>query len=223
MTFKFSACTIILLFQFIELYKDKINEEVDLDNFGILVCTYDKGEKKPKYMTIRLAIRLDGSKMARKSHYGLISAEDIGKPLLVPKAPDLKFWRFFSDISPNTIKDWLKIQTDRFIAIFLTYSKNGKLFETFLPQKKGHSLYLDGERLDYAKENTVDSVVLTSPTGALESPLVHEVIGHKFKEYFPELAKFLKMPTTMASPSLPFDLSMSRCGSNQPFSLRLES
>ena len=203
--------------QFIELYKD-INEEIDLDNFGILICTYERGQYSGgrKYLTIRMAIRLDNLKMAKDSHHGVISPIDIGVPLLVPEAPDPTVWRF---LSSNDLDEWLKVPEGQFLLVLLTYDTSGQFFQTYELPKQKHRLFLKDETLKYAQENTIDSVVLTSATGPLECPLVQKVLEGKNYEQYEELAKFLKLPTSTDTPPL-VAISMNRCGSNRANNLR---
>ena len=198
--------------QFIEFYKNaKINEEADLTNFGLILCQYNK-QGRGKALSIKYAIRLDRAKIPAGSEYGIISPES-GSSSMLPPAPNPGVWRM---LGGNHINEWLVVEEGKFLGVFLTYDNGGKFFDIF--QNKGKWNLLDGPKLKYVQDNLVDHVVITSATGPLDCSLVSTAVGATKESCYPQLNKFLK-GFSLKSP-IPLPLSLNRCGSNKPNSLR---
>ena len=79
------------------------------------------------YLNIRLAIDLKDATVGENEHFAVISNSN-NEQSIIPKFPNTKHWRIFDQ---HNGVNWLQIEENNLIAIFLVYSRGNNLFDIF--------------------------------------------------------------------------------------------
>ena len=225
---------------FIELINEDANEDgnvnedrINLDGYGILVADLSEQEintnriswtKHP--LRIRLIISLSGAVL--KGKYGLIHNGQMSLESLVPRSPNIDYWRYIGRGFP-TPNHWLKIQPGSFTGIFLFKDDDGihgsHVHRT--NQKK-----IEGQILEFLKSKVHDYVVIRDGKGPSKCLKVDDIVSEKLhtsdirkmygsntKEYLKQLYDFPTEYSQGVNPSSEF--SISKCGPIKAFDIRL--
>ena len=189
---------------FLEIARYSDDDEIVLDGYSVLVATTST-DRNLKTLQVLCAIDLSGTKMKPNQRYGVIgrSAQEAEANDIVPFAPSSKFQLINRQL---TSKNWLTVDFNKHLVVFLLYSENKKIFDDVnvwdfgigAPNKKKMSPGLE----NYALSNFVDILFING----ISAPSTCNVLHKMFNNYLPEVI------SVMTTSTAPEDLSISRCG-----------
>ena len=217
---------------FIELINENSNgNPLNLDGYGILVTdftdkqiSYYKQTTKP--LRIRLIISLSGSVLNGK--YGLIHNGQMSLESLVPKSPNINYWRYIAPKFPIP-NHWLKIQPGGFTGIFLFKGDDG-IHANHVHRTSQRKV--EGQILEFLKSKVLDYVVIRDGKGPSTCQRVDDIVSEKMhtsdirkmlgsstSKYLKDLYDFPTEYSQSVNPSSEF--SISKCGPIKAFDIRL--
>ena len=157
--------------QFIELIRFDATEEVSLNGYSIVLAETTNSKKLRGNILIRCALELDGTKMASQQQYAVL-----GRSMNDMEANDILEFKYSrtQHMTKQTYNsnNWLAIEEDLIMLVFLMYSKDFRLLG--LPDWQninGFHRTLKGEPLTYIKSHLIDFLLVSgvsAPDGRCE-------------------------------------------------------
>lgn len=132
---------------YVELYSPKL-EKIKLDGYSMMLASRSQ-TKEPDTLTVRHLIDLSGAEIAAGTNYGIITNHNNGRDSLVKPFPSPK-WKVYG--KPD--QDWLKVEDQKFLGIFLMYNPTKSVFNHATNNSpKAKKLFVKDDIKAYLDEN----------------------------------------------------------------------
>ena len=197
---------------FIEIYTKLVGQPVSLEHYYIIVA--ERGSAKADSLQVIQIIDLSKKTLPPNQQYGIITTFNGGTDSLVAPFPNAD-WKTYV---PLMLNDFLNIKENRFLSIYLLYSKDKKLTD-LQPTGRDRKLFIKDELLHLLGEKSVDYTVIRKANGPSSCKLVDQTIKNKKQSKVMDILDLFLDEHSRAI-DLPYHFSVSRCGTDIPFNLR---
>ena len=204
--------------QFIELRKPTDVPIVDLAKYGIVIAekVKTKGAKKRGEIKIKAVLGLPLESRQVTSFEVIHFGNLLNHPNVMGSAPpNNPRWRIFDGSNEN---NWLEVQPNNFLAVFLTKSDQSILDVIKIPiQGRAKDLYITDDIRTYLQSSVVDYVVIRKANGPSDDAKINEIIEEKSPQSERTPAALYEFLTEFTGNP---PASLSRCAEFKGFHLR---